>query len=133
MVNMIYALSTEFNVKIKKNKNKKNTFIDFIGIHQSLNRPSTMSAPLSKTQYLHFRFHASTFFYLRRFLKKLADDQCSLITKAVSTMWNIMYIQPFTTVVDWPEIGCLMEVSTVFHICRYCVFTWDGRPCAVYL
>ncbi len=43
-----------------------------------------------------------------------------------------MYIQPFTTVVDWPEIGCLMEVSTMFCICRYCVFTWDGRLVYVY-
>ena len=41
-----------------------------------------------------------------------------------------MYIQPFTTVVDWPEIGCFMEVSTMFYICRYCVFTWDGRCAA---
>ena len=27
---------------------------------------------------------------------------------------------------DWPEIRCLREVSTMFYICRYCVFTWDG-------
>ena len=38
-----------------------------------------------------------------------------------------IYIQPFTTEVDWTEIGCLMEVSAMFYICRYCVFTWDGR------
>ncbi len=25
------------------------------------------------------------------------------------------YIQPLTTGVDWPEIGCLMEVSTMFY------------------
>ncbi len=25
-----------------------------------------------------------------------------------------MYIQSFTSVVDWPEIGCLMEVSTMY-------------------
>ena len=25
-----------------------------------------------------------------------------------------MYIQPFTTIVDWPEMGCLMEVSTYY-------------------
>ncbi len=40
---------------------------------------------------------------------------------------NHMYMQPFTTVKDWPEIGCLMEVSSMFYICRYCVFTWDNR------
>ncbi len=28
---------------------------------------------------------------------------------------------------DWPEIWSLMEVSTIFYICRYCVFTWGGR------
>ena len=33
-----------------------------------------------KTLYLHFRFH-SNYFVLPRFLKKLADDQCSSITK----------------------------------------------------
>ena len=38
-----------------------------------------------------------------------------------------MYIQPFTTIVDWREIWRLMEVSTMFYIRRYCVFTWDGR------
>ena len=38
-----------------------------------------------------------------------------------------MYIQPFSMEVDWPEILCSMEVSTVFYICRYCVFTlWAG-------
>ncbi len=29
--------------------------------------------------------------------------------------------------VDWPEIACLMEVSVMFNICRYCIFTWYGR------
>ena len=39
---------------------------------------------------------------------------------------TLMYIQPFTTV-DWPEIWCLMEVSTIFFIYRYCVFNCYGR------
>ena len=53
-------------------------------------------------QCLHFRFHANYFLYLERLLKILADDQYSSITKgSIScTMSNIMYIQPFTTVVD---------------------------------
>ncbi len=34
-----------------------------------------------KMHYLHFRLHAKTFFYLGRFLKKLADNQYSSITK----------------------------------------------------
>ena len=69
----------------------------------------------------------TTSFYLGRFLKKLADDQCSSITKGSIYHINHMYIQPFTTVVDWPEIRCLREVSAMFYICRYCVFTWGGR------
>ncbi len=81
-----------------------------------------------KMQYLHFRFHANyTFFYSGRFLKKLADDQCSSISKGSIYHINHMDMQPFTTVVSWPEIGCLMEVSTMFDICTYCIFTWDGR------
>ena len=34
-----------------------------------------------KMQYLHFNFMQTTFFYLGRFLKKFADDQCSSIPK----------------------------------------------------
>ena len=55
----------------------------------------------------------TTFFYLQRFLKKFADDQCSFITKGSIKR---MYIQPFTTVGDWSEIGWLMEVSTMFYM-----------------
>ncbi len=49
----------------------------------------------------------STFFLVGKFPKTEADDQCSSITKG-----NIYYMkhkckQPFTTVVDWPEIWCL--------------------------
>ena len=48
--------------------------------------------------------------------------------KVVSIISNIcIYIQPFNRVVDCPEIGCLMEVSTMFYICRYRVFTWWDR------
>ena len=71
-------------------------------------------------------FMKSTFFYIERYLKKLADDQYSSITKGSIYHIKHMYIQPFTTIVDWPEIWCLMEVSSMFYICRYCVFTWDG-------
>ncbi len=44
-----------------------------------------------------------------------------------------MYIQRFTTVVDLPEFGCVMEVSTMFYICRYCVFTRYGREPVEYM
>ncbi len=46
----------------------------------------------------------TTFFYLGRFLKKLADDHCCSITKDSIYDINHMYKQPFTTVVDWPEV-----------------------------
>ncbi len=72
-------------------------------------------------------FMQTTFFYLGRFLTKLADDQCSSITKGSIYHIKHMYIHPFTTVVDWLEIGSLMEVSAMFYICRYCVFAWNGR------
>ena len=58
----------------------------------------------------------TTFIYLGRFLKKLANDQSSSITKGSIYHVKHVYIQPCTTIVDWPEI------STVFYICRYCIF-----------
>ncbi len=57
----------------------------------------------------------STFFYHGRFLKKLADDQCSSIIK-----WSIHYIKTYV------HTSLLMEVSTMFYICTYCVFTLRG-------
>ncbi len=48
--------------------------------------------------------------------KKLADDQCFSITKESIYHIKHTYIQPFTTVVDWPEIGSLLEVSTLFYL-----------------
>ncbi len=65
----------------------------------------------------------TTFFYLGRFLKKLADHQCSSITKGSIYHIKHTYIQLFSMEVDWPEIWRLMEVSAMFYICRYCVFT----------
>ena len=79
---------------------------------------------LCPTKLFTIRYHASYFLLL----KKLADDQCSSITKGSIYHINHMNIQPFITVVDWPETWCLMEVSAMFYICRYCVCTWDGRP-----
>ena len=38
----------------------------------------------------------TTFFYLGRFIKKLADDQCSSITKVSIYHIKHMSIQPFT-------------------------------------
>ncbi len=60
-------------------------------------------------------------------MKTLADDQCSSVAKDCIYHIKHMSIQPFTIGVDLPEIGCLIEVSTMFYIGRYCVSTWYGR------
>ena len=59
-------------------------------------------------------FMQTAFFYLGRFLKKLADDQCSSITKGSICHISHMYIQPFATAEDWPEIRCLREYLLCF-------------------
>ncbi len=65
----------------------------------------------------------TTFFYLGRFLKKWADDHCSSILKAVSTISSIMSMQLFTIGVDWPEIRRLMEVSHyVWYLHILCIY-----------
>ncbi len=69
----------------------------------------------------------STLCYPGRVLKKLADDQCSSITNGSTYHSNQVYIQLLTMGVDWPKIGCQMEVSIVFAICTYCIFTLYGR------
>ncbi len=56
----------------------------------------------------------STFFCLGKFLKWLADDRSSFITKGSIYYIEYMHIQPVSVGVDWPEIWCLMEVSTMF-------------------
>ncbi len=48
------------------------------------------SAPPRKMQYLHFRLHANYFLLPGRFLKKLADDQCTFITKG--SIYHIKHI-----------------------------------------
>ncbi len=75
-------------------------------------------------QFVHLRLHTNYFLWTWRFLKKLTDDQCSSITKG--SIYHIKHrsIQPFSMGVDWPEIVHLMEVSIMFNICTYCIFTW---------
>ena len=65
----------------------------------------------------------STFFCLEKFLKKLADNECSSVAKGSIYYIKHMYIQLFSMEVDWPEIWGLLEVSTIFYICRYRVLT----------
>ncbi len=56
-----------------------------------------------------------------------ADDHSSSITKGSIYYIKHMYIQPFSMEVDWQEISHQMDVSTMFYICRCCVFTLWGR------
>ncbi len=58
----------------------------------------------------------TTFFYIERFLKKLKPINALLSLKGLSTIWNIMYIQYITMIVDWPEIGRKIKVSIMFNI-----------------
>ena len=69
----------------------------------------------------------STFFCLWKFLKKLADDHYSSITKESIYYSKYMYIQPFTMEVYQQKILHLMEVSVLLNIYTYCVFTLWGR------
>ncbi len=67
-----------------------------------------------KTQYVHFRLHINyTFFYLEKFLKKLADNQCPTITKGSIYHIKHMSIQPFTKLVEGPDIELSIEVPTI--------------------
>ncbi len=80
-----------------------------------------------KTQYLHFRFHANYFPLPWKIPEGISRRSISSITKGSIYHIKHMYIQHFAMGEDWPEIERLMEVSTMFYICRYCVFTWYGR------
>ena len=79
-------------------------------------------------QYMHSRLYTNFFLFPWKFPEEITvDDQCSSITKGIIYHMKHMSIQRFTMGVDWLKIGCLMEVSIVFDICRYCVFTFYGR------
>ncbi len=54
----------------------------------------------------------TTFFYLGRSMKEVANNQCPSITKTVSTISNIMSIQPFTMGVEIEQ--CLIFEHTAF-------------------
>ena len=86
--------------------------------------PSTSSLPHKvKMQYYmcNSDYIQTTFFSCWRFIKKLAENQCSSITKG--NIYHIKHIHTtFTMVVDWPEIECSMEVFTMFDICTYFLF-----------
>ena len=69
----------------------------------------------------------STFFCCGKILKKLADDQYSSITKGSIYYIKCMFIQSFSMEVDWPEISCLMEVSTMSYIFVDTAFLLRGQ------
>ena len=59
--------------------------------------------------------HTQTTLFCRgKFPKKLADDQCSSITRGSIFYIKYVYIQPFRMGVDWPEIWCLMKYLLCF-------------------
>ncbi len=93
---------------------------------------SLKSAPLSKYAIYSSDFMQTTLFYLKRFLKKLADDQCSSMTKGT-------YL-PYQTYVRTTFYHCnglsknLTFNGSIYNvfICKYCIFTWYGRNCGIY-
>ncbi len=72
----------------------------------------------------------TTFFYLWRFLKKLADNQCSsLVWLTTGTIYHIKH-NVYTTFYHESGLTCIwmvMEGSIMFDICTYCVFTLYRR------
>ncbi len=73
--------------------------------HQHYYYTEWFTARLSKNAVSAFQISYKLLsFTLERVLKKLADNQYSSITKGSIHHVKHMYIQPFTTVVDWSEI-----------------------------
>ncbi len=60
----------------------------YVGVHFML-----LSLPYQVKTLCILHFMQSTFFYLERFLKKLADDQCSSLSK--SSIYHIKHNTPF--------------------------------------
>ncbi len=86
---------------------------------------STMLPPKVKTHYVHFRSHTE-YFLLSWIIPVEISRRSMLFHKGSIYHIEHIYIQPFSMEVDWPEMVCLMEVSTKFYICTYCVFTLWG-------
>ncbi len=86
-------------------------------------------------QYVHFRLHTKYFLLPWKIPEEISRQSRLFHNKMAK--WSIYYmkhinIQPSSMEVDWPEIGCLMEVSTMFYICTYCIFTlWAGYSLAI--
>ena len=67
-------------------------------------------------------FMQTTFFYLERFQKNLADNLCSSIMNGNIYYMKTMSIQAFSVKVDSPEIWHSMEVSTICFIFAHTAF-----------
>ena len=71
----------------------------------------------------------STFLCLGRFLKELANDQCSSITKGSYLLYKIYTVSLHRTLysmeMDWPENW--QRNSSMVYIWTYCVFTLCGN------
>ena len=76
-----------------------------------------ISAPVNKNTVFAFlsNYMQTTLFHLERFLKKLAKLPMLFHKGSIYHIKHYVH-KPFTTVMDWPEIWCLMDVSTIINI-----------------
>ena len=80
-----------------------------------------------KVQYMHFRSHTEYFLLPWKIPEEISRWLMFYHNYKGSIYYTKhMYIQPFSIEVDWPEIWCLMKISTMFYICTYCIFTLWG-------
>ena len=67
-----------------------------------------------KTQYVHFRLRANYFLLPLKISEEISRrNQCFSITQVSINHIKLMSIQTFIMGENWPEIGCLMEVSII--------------------
>ena len=76
-----------------------------------------------KIQYVHFWLHVNYFLLPWKNPEEISRWFMLFITKGTIYLIKCMSIQSSTVGVDWPKIGCLMEVSIMFDICTYYDFT----------
>ncbi len=57
-------------------------------------------------------------YHIKKYVRRILFNNLT-----VSAISNIMFVQPFTTGANCPEIGRLIEISS---FCTYCVFTGYG-------
>ena len=79
-----------------------------------------------KTQYLHFRLHANYFLLPWKIPAEISRRPMLFNNERQYLPCQTYVDTTFYDVRDWHEIGRLIEVSTLFYICTYCVFTLYG-------